>query len=72
MSFVVSVQASPRDRDSWLGLAVDVEAAGFEGLYVGDHRGIVADPYVCSPPQLPSRSASGSGHALSTLACGSR
>ncbi len=46
MSFTVSVQASPRDRDSWLALAVDVEAAGFEGLYMGDHPGVVADPFV--------------------------
>lgn len=46
VSFVVSVQASPRDRDSWLALATQVEAAGFEGLYVGDHPGVTADPFV--------------------------
>lgn len=46
MSFVVSVQANPRDRDSWLALARNVEAAGFEGLYVGDHPGVTAHPFV--------------------------
>jgi probable F420-dependent oxidoreductase len=46
VSFAVSVQANPRDRDSWLALARDVEAAGFEGLYVGDHPGVTAAPFV--------------------------
>jgi probable F420-dependent oxidoreductase len=46
VSFAVSVQAGPRDRDSWLALAVKAEAAGFEGLYVGDHPGVTADPFV--------------------------
>lgn len=42
----VSVQASPRDRASWLALAVDVEAAGFAGLYVSDHPGSGPAPFV--------------------------
>lgn len=46
VSVAVSVQASPRDRESWLALAADVESAGFEGLYVGDHPGVAPDPFV--------------------------
>jgi len=42
----VSVQASPRDRASWLGLARDVEAAGFHALYAADHPGSTASPFV--------------------------
>ena len=42
----MSVQAGPRDRGSWLALAADVESAGFEGLYVGDHPGVAPDPFV--------------------------
>lgn len=42
----ISVQASPRDRTSWLALATDVEQRGFEGLWIGDHPGVVAAPFV--------------------------
>jgi len=42
----VSVQASPRDRASWLGLAREVEAAGFHALYAADHPGSMAAPFV--------------------------
>ena len=43
---LVSVQASPRDRDSWLALATEVESRGFQGLYAGDHPGSAASPFV--------------------------
>ena len=46
MAVRVSVQASPRDRASWLALAVDVEGAGFDGLYVSDHPGSGPAPLV--------------------------
>lgn len=46
VSITVSVQASPRDRVSWLALAAEVESAGLDGLYVGDHPGVAADPFV--------------------------
>jgi probable F420-dependent oxidoreductase len=42
----VSVQANPRDRESWVRLATKVEAVGFDGLYVGDHPGSGASPFV--------------------------
>lgn len=42
----VSVQASPRDRGSWLTLASEVERGGFDGLYVGDHPGSGPAPFV--------------------------
>ena len=42
----VSVQASPRDRTSWLTLATKVERLGFDGLYVSDHPGSGAAPFV--------------------------
>jgi probable F420-dependent oxidoreductase len=46
VSLTVSVQASPRDRASWLALAAEVESAGLDGLYVGDHPGVSPDPFV--------------------------
>jgi len=42
----VSVQASPREAPSWLALATEVERAGFDGLYVGDHPGSGPAPFV--------------------------
>lgn len=42
----VSVQATPRDRASWLALAADVEAVGFDGLCVPDHPGSGPAPFV--------------------------
>lgn len=42
----MSVQASPRDRASWLRLAPEVEAADFDGLYVSDHPGSGPAPFV--------------------------
>ncbi|CAN5901388.1 LLM class F420-dependent oxidoreductase [soil metagenome] len=42
----MSVQASPRDRASWLALATKVERAGFDGLYVSDHPGSGPAPFV--------------------------
>jgi probable F420-dependent oxidoreductase len=41
-----SVQASPRDRASWLELARRVEALGFDALVAGDHPGTSPDPIV--------------------------
>lgn len=42
----ISVQAAPRDADSWLSLAVDAERAGFDTLYVADHPGSGPAPFV--------------------------
>ena len=41
----ISLQADPRDIDSWLSLARRAEAAGFEALLVGDHPGSGASPW---------------------------
>lgn len=41
----VSVQAEPRDLDSWLVLARHLESAGFRGLLMGDHPGSGASPW---------------------------
>jgi probable F420-dependent oxidoreductase len=42
----VAVQANPVDRSSWLTLAREVEDAGFAALYVADHPGSAASPFV--------------------------
>lgn len=42
----VSVQGGPRDHASWLALAKEVEASGFDGLYVADHPGLSSAPFV--------------------------
>ena len=42
----VSVQGRLRDRASWLALARLVEDAGFDALYVADHPGNGAAPFV--------------------------
>lgn len=49
----VSVQAEPRDLDSWLALARRLESAGFRGLLMGDHPGSGASPW----PALGSAAA---------------
>jgi probable F420-dependent oxidoreductase len=41
----VSVQAEPKDLDSWLGLARRLESAGFGALLLGDHPGSGASPW---------------------------
>jgi probable F420-dependent oxidoreductase len=46
VSATVSVQASPRDRDSWLAIVDEVEKGGFETLYVSDHPGSAPSPFV--------------------------
>lgn len=43
---MVSVQATADDGESWLRLVRQVEAAGFHTLYVPDHPGEVASPFV--------------------------
>jgi probable F420-dependent oxidoreductase len=58
----VSVQAEPRDLDSWLGLARRVQAAGFRGLLAGDHPGSGASPW----PALGSAAAVTSTLTLGT------
>ncbi len=45
MSITVSVQAEPRDIDSWLSLARRLESSGFEALLAGDHPGAGASPW---------------------------
>lgn len=40
------MQSQPRDRESWLALARQVEAAGFRSLLVADHPGSGASPFV--------------------------
>lgn len=42
----VSVQGSLTDRAQWIGLARQAERDGFASLYVGDHPGIAAAPFV--------------------------
>jgi len=48
LPIVVSVQAAPRDRTSWLSLAraIDRDDADFATLYVADHPGSTASPFV--------------------------
>lgn len=46
MTIAVAVQASPRDRASWLDLAAEVERAGFDALYACDHPGTSPAPFV--------------------------
>lgn len=41
----ISIQAEPRNLDSWLSLACRSESAGFEALLVGDHPGSGASPW---------------------------
>lgn len=41
----ISIQAEPRDLDSWLFLTRRAESAGFEALLVGDHPGSGASPW---------------------------
>lgn len=41
----VSVQADPRDLDSWLALARRLEVGGFHALLIGDHPGAGASPW---------------------------
>jgi probable F420-dependent oxidoreductase len=41
----VSVQASPANLASWLGLARRLESSGFRGLLLGDHPGSGASPW---------------------------
>ena len=45
MSIKVSVQAEPRDIDSWLALARRLESSGFDALLAGDHPGAGASPW---------------------------
>lgn len=45
LSIKLSVQAEPRDIDSWLSLARRLESAGFEALLVGDHPGSGPSPW---------------------------
>lgn len=52
-SIKVSVQAEPRDLESWLSLARRLEAGGFEALLMGDHPGAGASPW----PALGSAAA---------------
>jgi probable F420-dependent oxidoreductase len=41
----ISLQAEPRDLDTWLSLARRLESAGFEALLVGDHPGSGVSPW---------------------------
>ncbi len=41
----VSVQAEPRDLDSWLSLSRQLESSGFYALLMGDHPGSGAAPW---------------------------
>ncbi len=41
-----SVQARPRDRNSWVDLARRTEAGGFSALYAADHPGHGSSPFV--------------------------
>lgn len=57
----ISLQADPRNLDTWLSLARRLESAGFEALLVGDHPGSGAAPW----PALGAAAA-----ATSTLKLG--
>lgn len=46
MAIRISVQATPRNRASWLELARAVEDSGFHALYVPDHPGSSPSPFV--------------------------
>ena len=46
MDVRVSVQASPKDRGSWLELTRSVEDGGFHALYAADHPGSSPSPFV--------------------------
>lgn len=45
MSIKVSVQAQPRDIDSWAGLARRLESSGFDALLAADHPGAGPSPW---------------------------
>ena len=42
----ISVQGKVANRNQWMDLATKVERQGFHGLYVADHRGSTASPFV--------------------------
>lgn len=69
-SIKVSVQAEPRDIDSWSSLARRLESSGFEALVVGDHPGAGASPW----PALGAAAAVTATLKLGTyvLQCGVR
>lgn len=46
MTVRVSVQAQPQDATSWSDLAREIERDGFDALYVADHVGTAASPFV--------------------------
>lgn len=66
----VGVQAEPRDGRSWLDLARQVEALGFDALLMGDHPGSGASPW----PALGAAAAVTSRLRVGTyvLQCGVR
>jgi len=66
----VSVQAEPRDIDSWSSLARRLESSGFEALVMGDHPGAGASPW----PALGAAAAVTATLKLGTyvLQCGVR
>ena len=72
-SIKVSVQAEPRDIDSWSSLARRLESNGFEALVVGDHPGAGASPWpalgaaaaVTATLKLPAPRAAGTADASS-------
>jgi alkanesulfonate monooxygenase SsuD/methylene tetrahydromethanopterin reductase-like flavin-dependent oxidoreductase (luciferase family) len=45
VDLTVSVQAEPRDLESWLALARRLEAAGYHALLIGDHPADGASPW---------------------------
>jgi len=61
----ISVQAEPRDIDSWLTLARRAQASGFDALLLGDHPGSGAAPW----PALGSAAAVTDRLRLGTCVC---
>jgi len=66
----ISVQAEPRDIDSWSSLTRRLESSGFEALVMGDHPGAGASPW----PALGAAAAVTATLKLGTyvLQCGVR
>ncbi|MEV4756441.1 TIGR03621 family F420-dependent LLM class oxidoreductase [Micromonospora sp. NPDC049559] len=65
MTITFSLQAVPRDAESWLRLARRAEAAGYEALLVPDHPGATASPFVALAAAAAATSTIGLGSYVS-------
>lgn len=62
---IFSLQAQPVDATSWLDLAREAEAAGFDALLAADHPGAVASPFVALSAAAAVTSTLGLGSYVS-------